>query len=177
MRAVIVYESMYGNTHHVASAIAFGLAPHVGAVVVPVGQADPDLLESADLLVIGGPTHVHGMSRPVSRAAAVEAAAKPDSGLELEPDPEGTGVREWFERIDTAAAAFDARIEAPAALTGRASKAIARRLRHHGASLIADPESFLVTKDNHLAAEEEQRATAWGAGLAERLTKAATTSS
>jgi hypothetical protein len=174
MRAVIVYESMYGNTHHVASAIASGLSSSVEVVVVPVGQVRPDLLESADLLVVGGPTHVHGMSRPMSRSAAVEAAEKPGSDLELEPDPAGTGLREWFDqidRIDVPAAAFDTRMEGPAALTGRASKAIARKLRHHGASVITDPESFLVTKSNELVADEEDRATTWGSDLAQRLAK------
>lgn len=67
MRTVIVYESMYGNTHHVASAIAAGLAPNIEAVVVPVSQAGPELLESADLLIVGGPTHVHKMTRPMTR--------------------------------------------------------------------------------------------------------------
>jgi hypothetical protein len=163
---------MYGNTHHVASAVASGLASKFEAIVVPVNQMDTDLLESADLLVVGGPTHIHGMTRPMSRAAAVEAAAKPDSGLDLEPDPEGAGLREWFDRvsrIETAAAAFDTRMEGPAALTGRASKGIARRLRHHGASLIAEPKSFSVTKDNQLVTDEEARAIAWGTALVEQF--------
>jgi hypothetical protein len=47
------------------------------------------------------------------------------------------------------AAAFDTRVDLPVALTGRASKGIARKLRRHGATLISRPESFLVTKDNH----------------------------
>ena len=49
----------------------------------------------------------------------------------------------------------------PAALTGRASKGIAKRLARAGATMLAEPESFLVTKDNHLDTGEEQRARAW----------------
>jgi hypothetical protein len=67
------------------------------------------------------------------------------------------------------AAAFDTRIDAPAPITGRASKAIARRLRQHRCTLIADPESFLVTKDSHLEPHEADRARKWGAGLAVQL--------
>ena len=67
------------------------------------------------------------------------------------------------------AAAFDTRFKAPAALTGRASKRIGRELVRHGCTLIADPESFLVTKDNHLEPDEEERARAWGAQLAARM--------
>ena len=37
MRALIVYESMYGNTHEIADKIAEGLRPHGEVHVVPVG--------------------------------------------------------------------------------------------------------------------------------------------
>ena len=64
MRAVIVYESMYGNTHQVAEAIGAGLEPACEVSIVPVSQATQESLAGADLVVVGGPTHVHGMSRP-----------------------------------------------------------------------------------------------------------------
>ncbi len=105
------------------------------------------------------------MSRPVTRAGAVEAAEKPDNDLELEPDPEGTGLREWFDRldkIDVLGAAFDTRVSGPAVVTGRASKGIGRRLRHHGSVLVCAPESFLVTKETNLEPDEEDRARTWG---------------
>jgi hypothetical protein len=168
MKAVIVYESMYGNTHHVATAIGDGLRSAADVVVVPVEGAEPELVESADLLVVGGPTHVHGMSRANTRHAAVEAAEKDESGLVLDPDAEGPGLRDWFDglgKIGAQAAAFDTRMHGPAALTGRASKGIEKRLRRHGASLMTGPERFIVTKDNHLEADEADRARAWGAEL------------
>jgi hypothetical protein len=136
--------------------------------VVPVDSADQSLLDSAELLVVGGPTHVHGMSRPGTRKAAIEAAEKPDAGLELDPDAEGPGLRDWFDSLDRAgvmAAAFDTRMHGPPALTGRASKGIARRLRSHGATLVVEPQSFIVTKDNHLEPDEEARAAEWGVEL------------
>jgi hypothetical protein len=57
----------------------------------------------------------------------------------------------------------------PAALTGRASRGIAKQLQRHGCSLLSAPESFLVSKDNVLLAGEEERAEAWGRQLAQRL--------
>ena len=51
-------------------------------------------------------------------------------------------------------------------MTGRAPKGIARRLRHHGYELLAEPESFLVDRQNHLLPGEEERAAAWGTQLA-----------
>jgi hypothetical protein len=70
------------------------------------------------------------------------------------------------EVTNTGAAAFDTRIDGPALLTGRASKGIGRRLAHLGYDLVADPESFLVDKQNHLQPGEAERAVAWGAALA-----------
>jgi hypothetical protein len=178
MKAVVVYESMYGNTHHVATAIGDGLSSAGDVAVVPVDEATPAVLESADLLIVGGPTHVHGMSRASTRKAAMEAAEKDDSGLELDPDAEGPGLRDWFAdlgQLSTHAAAFDTRMHGPAALTGRASKGIAKQLRHHGASMVLEPESFIVTKDNHLELDEEQRARAWGAALAHTVVPTRTT--
>jgi hypothetical protein len=169
MRAVVVYESMYGNTHLIADAIAVGLAPLGVVEVVPVGGATDAVLAGAALVVVGGPTHVHGMTSAMSRKGAVADAAKPDKDLHLDPDAEGPGLRDWFESADglpAKAAAFDTRMPGSAALTGRASKGIAKRLHHHGCELVAEPTSFLVTKDNHLVDDEREHARAWGAELA-----------
>jgi menaquinone-dependent protoporphyrinogen IX oxidase len=174
VRARVIYESMYGNTHTVADAIAEGLRSSGEVTVVPVKDLSADLVEHADLLVVGSPTHVHGMTWPKTREAAVEAAHKPEAELDLdaELDLHAPGLREWFntvKEIPKAAAAFDTRIDAPAALTGRASKGIAHRLRKHGATLVADPTSFFVTKDNRLEAGEAANAREWGRRLGAEL--------
>ncbi|HVN51434.1 MAG TPA: flavodoxin domain-containing protein [Acidimicrobiales bacterium] len=175
MRAVVVYESIYGNTHLVADAIARGLGDD--AVVVPVAEATAELIGSADLLVVGGPTHVHGMSRASTRRAGIEAAAK-DETLDLDADAEGPGLRDWFDAMDDhrghAAAAFDTRMHGPVAMTGHASKGIASRLRHRGFELVGEPTSFLVSKDNHLDPDEAVSAHAWGASLASVWSRAHT---
>ena len=129
MKVVIVYESMYGNTHHVASAIGAGLRGVADVAVVPVEQASEELVDVADLLVVGGPTHVHGMSRPSTRKAAVEALAK-NEALELDPDAEGAGLRDWVPNLSRRhgrAAAFDTRLHAPPVVTGA----------HRGASRVS----------------------------------------
>jgi hypothetical protein len=175
MRALVVYESMYGNTHAVADAIARGLqsVPGVTAEVVSVRDVDPARAATADLLVVGGPTHVHGLSSATSRKAAVEATEKPGSDLHLEPGAAETGVRDWLESVGPAtgqqAAAFDTRVDVAVVISGRASKLIGRRLRKHGYDLIADPESFLVDKQTHLLYGELDRAEEWGRTLGTRL--------
>jgi hypothetical protein len=178
MRAVVVYESMYGNTHLIADAIAVGLRSAFHVTIVPVSQASPAVLAEADLVVVGGPTHVHGMSRAATRKAAAEAARQPASPLKVEPDALGPGLREWFGslgRYPVKAAAFDTRIHGPAALTGRASKGITRLLRAHGFDVAAEPESFLVTKQDRLVPHELTRAREWGTKLAAHITQSART--
>jgi hypothetical protein len=173
MRAVVVYESMYGNTHQVADAIGAGLRPAFDVSVIPVSKATPAVLADADLVVVGGPTHAHGMSRAATRKGAVEAAKKPVSGLKVEPDALGPGLRDWFDSLghySVKAAAFDTRLHAPAALTGRASKGVTRALRAHGFDLVAEPESFLVTKQDLLDPGETTRAREWGTKLAVGIT-------
>jgi flavodoxin len=172
MRAVVVYESMYGNTHEIATTVGQRLAQIADVSVVPLDDASNAIVGDADLLVVGGPTHMHGISRPSSLHAAVEASHEPD-GPELDADAPGPGLRAWFESLPSSgamAASFDTRLEGPAMLTGRASKGIAHRLRKHGFDLIAPPESFLVTHRNALADGEVEHAEKW----AEQLIGAAT---
>ena len=173
MRAVVVYESMFGNTHVIAEAIGDGLRDSQQfkeVCVVSVHDAASAMEHIVDLLVVGGPTHVHGMSRPSTRADAIQQAE--ESGSPLDPDAEGSGLREWFDsldRLDVPAAAFDTRVDLPVAITGRASKGIARRLRRLHCAQVVEPRSFLVTADTELEPDERDHARAWGADLAEAL--------
>jgi len=168
MRALVVYESMFGQTRLVAERIAGGLRYVMDDVdVVPVQDADVVRVMQADLLVVGGPTHVHGMSRQRTRQAAVDDPATYGART-TEPGADGIGVREWFEGLPTlngAAAAFDTRADAASVFSGRASKGIAKELRRCGLRLVAGPESFIVTK-GRLKDGELTRADLWGQELA-----------
>jgi hypothetical protein len=170
--ALVIFESMYGNTHTVADHVADGLRSVFATDVLPAARATPAGLAAVDLVVVGAPTHVHGLPRQRTREAAVAALEKSPDDLTLEPEALGPGLRELFDQLDrrdgAVAAAFDTRIDAPAVLTGRASRGIAGRLRDHGFRLVTAPESFLVDKHNHLRDGEADRATAWGRDVAER---------
>jgi hypothetical protein len=172
MRAVVIYESMYGNTHHIADAIARGLGPPGEVLVLPVARAGNSMLDEVDLLVVGGPTHVHGMSRKSTRKSALAATTEPAASVHADRDGSEIGLRDWFEALGTLhskAAAFDTRADAPILVTGHAARGIARMLRRHGLELIAGPESFLVSKENLLLPGEEERARAWGQSLVSAL--------
>ena len=169
MKTLIVYESMYGNTHRIAEQVARAFEGAGPVHVLPAETATPELVKEADLLIVGGPTHAHGLSSGQSRQGARDAVTKPGSDLNLDPDNEGAGLRDWFNSLGQFegkhAAAFDTRIDMPAMLTGRASRGIARRLRRHGFSLVGHPESFLVDKHSHLVPGEAERASKWGEQL------------
>ena len=111
MKALVVYESMYGNTAAVGNAIAASLRERGLEVYVgPVTALDPEDTNAVDLLVVGGPTHVHGMSRESSRKSAVADEKNTYPEPTLEP-----GLREWLKQLPSGAgrlaAAFDTRID------------------------------------------------------------------
>ena len=171
MRALIVYESLYGNTHIIANSIAEGLRGKACDVtVVPVNRATAELVQEADLLVVGGPTHLHGMSSNSSRPDG--RRRRPQAGQRA--DPGARGPRPGAARMaapDRAPARPCRRGVRHAA--GRAGGVHwAREQRHryrllrNGYRLIVSPESFLVDKRTALVGSEAKRARAWGAALA-----------
>jgi hypothetical protein len=168
MRALIVYESMYGNTEAVAEAIAEGLAPAYMTEVRPVHEAGP-ISDDVDLLVAGGPTHMHGLSTSMSRGMAA-AAAKEDASKLAPGATESPGLRSWLRDLERArhavAAAFDTRGDARAALTGSAARGIARRLRRRGYDVIGTASFLVADAEGPLEAGELERARSWGASLA-----------
>ena len=169
-RALVVFESMYGNTEAVARAIADGLATRMPVDVVEVGDAPAVPGDDVDLLVVGGPTHAFGMSRASTRRDAAEKAEKAGDALVSR----GPGVREWLEALPARpglrAAAFDTRVARPR-VPGSAARAIRRRFRRGGASVVDGPHSFYVDgMDGPLSAGELERAHAWGVGLAAATT-------
>ena len=178
MQVLVVFESMYGNTHAIATAIGEAMRTHAETRVVQVSEATPDLVAGADLLIVGGPTHARGMPTQASRASAVESAATSDgwSKVTLDPAAGSSGVREWLDALGDGggkpAAAFDTRAVGPALITGRASTGIAKGLRDHGYRLIADPESFIVDTHQQLKVGEDTRAATWAASLAASLVPA-----
>ncbi len=168
MRALVVYESMYGNTHVIASNIKDGLRATHEVTLVPVTAATAELVSHADLLVVGGPTHMHGLSSASSRQMAARAASKEGSGLTLDPDTSGPGLREWLKSMadgQALGAAFDTRFQGVPLATGRASRGISRLLKRHGYRMFVAPESFLIGQQNTLLDGEASRARRWGAAL------------
>ncbi|GAB4004617.1 flavodoxin family protein [Glycomyces albus] len=164
MRAVVVYESMFGNTKQLAETVAAALAERMAVELVEVGEAPKVLDPEIGLLVVGAPTHAFSLSRPATRE---EAAKQAPHGLVSK----GIGVREWLEEVEaprgTRAAVFDTR--AKLRVPGSAARAATRRLRRAGFRIAGRPESFSVERTpGPLVPGEAQRAHRWAAALASR---------
>jgi flavodoxin len=66
MKAVVIYDTQFGNTEQVAKELASGMSEHgVSVDCVKVDEAHIDTLPKYNLLAIGGPTHGFGMSGPM----------------------------------------------------------------------------------------------------------------
>ena len=62
-KAIVIYDSMFGNTEKIAKALALGLEKHrVKVDCKKVDEVDAGKLIDYEFLAVGGPTHVAGMS-------------------------------------------------------------------------------------------------------------------
>jgi len=161
-RALVVFESMFGNTEAVARAVAGGLAEHMPVEVVPVSAAPEELDADIDLLVVGGPTHTFSLSRAATRRSALEQGADPVGGAQV-------GVREWLSELAPArstcrAAAFDTRVRVHG-MPGSAARAASRRLRRLGVEAMHPCTFWVEGTTGPLVDGELDHARAWGLAL------------
>jgi hypothetical protein len=63
-----------------------------------VNEVTPDSLNAADLLVVGGPTHMHGLASSMSRKMAVRAVEASEGPL---ADGELERARDWGASLAT----------------------------------------------------------------------------
>jgi len=165
LQALVVYESMFGNTEQVAGAVARGLQLEgVDTGLVEARSAPTRLSSDLDLLVVGGPTHAFSMSRSSTRADAVGRGAAHERA-EL-------GIREWLGSLQLAAgrrpglAAFDTRVTRVRRIPQAAGPSASRLGRHRGLQRFARPMGFLVEDTKGPLVEHElEHAVAWGRSL------------
>lgn len=140
MDSLVIYATRTGNTRTIAVAIAGALREHGTVQLISAEEATNTQPRTVDLLVIGGPTEGHGMTEAMSACL--------DHLVERPLD----GVR---------AAVFDTRLWWPKMLSGSAAEGIAHRLGAAGATIVGEPESFIVTMKPELQPGEVERAATW----------------
>ena len=164
MKAVVVYESLWGNTAAIARAIAAGIGG--GARALSTGEATAEAIAGADLIVAGSP--VIGFKLPSDK---VRESIRANPGpAPTPPDLSHPSMQSWLEALPPGhgrSAGFDTRIRGP---FGSAAPAIARELERAGYPSIAKPRGFTVTgKYGALRDGETERARQWGAELTKSM--------
>jgi len=121
MKALIVYDSLYGNTEQVAKAIGGAMAD---AKVLRAGEAHPSELKGIDLLIVGSPTQ-GGRHTQAIRTFLDKIPASSLKGMKV--------------------AAFDTRFSTKwVGVFGYAAGRIANELKAKGGNLMVPPEAFFV---------------------------------
>jgi len=152
MKAMVVYDSMYGNTKQIAEAIGLALGSPEDVGIVRASEVRPEQLAGVTLLIVGSPTQKF---RPLGAVTSFLKSI-PGNGLQ--------GVK---------VAAFDTRFP-PAAIDkvrilaffvkifGYAAEPMAKRLQGKGGDLVVPPAWFYVADiEGPLLEGELERAAAW----------------
>jgi flavodoxin len=133
MKALVVYQSYFGNTERIAQAIGGALAESAEAEVVAVEAVTPDKLHGVDLLVVGAPTRgfkptepmiawLDGLDRQALNGLKVAAF---DTRIALNTIE--SGVFRWMVKAG-----------------GFAAPRIAKSLKDKGGELVLPAEGFAV---------------------------------
>ncbi|HEU5370366.1 MAG TPA: flavodoxin family protein [Ktedonobacterales bacterium] len=149
MKALVVYDSQYGNTEQIAKAIADTLRALGDVQVVRVNPAHPLDLQGVDLLLVGSPTQGWQPTK-----------AMQDLLANLSPD----------QLRGVAIACFDTRFQKPRWMTGSAARVMANKFRRMSISPILLPESFFVEQtEGPLRTGELSRAATWARTVLDKV--------
>lgn len=163
MKALVVYESLWGNTAAVARAIAEGIGPE--AQVMSTAEATADVVAGADLIVAGAPLFAFRLP-----TEEVRESIRKDPGRGPAPDLTHPSMRSWLETVPVGAgrsAAFETRMKVS---PGGATGAISKGLEKAGYRPLAKARKFVVTgRYGPLREGELERARRWGAELAQAM--------
>lgn len=149
VKALVVYDSVYGNTEKIANALAAGLkSEEVDVEVVKADVVKFDELSGADLLCVGAPVHAWNASKPVKEF------------LERLKGAEGLTGKKAF--------AFDTKMKSR--LAGSAGDKIERKLKDAGLTIAKHNESAIVQgREGPLEEGAEETFKQIGAELAKML--------
>lgn len=169
MRALIVYESAFGNVRELTAVVAAELGRWIQVQTVEVAEAPGRLPDGVDLLLLGAATHTFGLGRPDRRKTA--------SGMAPDLVASPRGMREWLDGLQVGsgqpqtAVFFTASVDASwKRWLGDAGRGLTSRTRRLGLRMVSPAERFLVKgMKGPLCEGEKGHAERWVGLLAERL--------
>ena len=161
MKALVVYDSEFGNTERVAQTIGQALAPAMRVEVIRVGNVQPAQLAGVNLLVAGSPTRAFRPTPAItswlksllaSSLRGVRVAGF-DTRIPVD-DPKVPGILRFMVRL------FGHR--------AYAAPAIAKRLVGKGGEMAIPPKGFFVSAEEtpQMVQGELERAAEWARQLA-----------
>lgn len=147
MNTLLIYETQYGNTEQIAERIASRLEKAGRVRSVPLSEAGKPYFGGINLVVLGCPTQMHGLSKAMREFV--------------------TAMTD-LDRVRLAV--FDTRYKMPRWVTGSAAQVMGDYIQDHGGILALPPESFFVMQpQGPLVAGELSRAEQWGESIIEAV--------
>lgn len=155
MKAIVIYDSQFGNTEKIAQAIRDALSDTAETRLMRASSVAPRDLMAADLLVVGSPTQRFHATEPVDRflkGASLHGihAAAFDTRFDMND-------------VDSRTLRLAVKVAGDSAY---AAPRIAAVLEKAGATMVATPEGFIVTDtEGPLRDGELERAAEWARRL------------
>ncbi|MFX1537288.1 MAG: flavodoxin family protein [Promethearchaeota archaeon] len=149
MKALVVYDSVYGNTEQIARAIGKAL----NIEIVRANDVKADQLTELKLLIIGSPTHGGRFTEAIQDF--LNGISELTMGINVAAFDTRTSSRNFILRV----------LEK---IFGHAAGRIADVLKRQGGILIAEPEGFIVKGTKGPLKEGElERAESWAKDIVE----------
>jgi flavodoxin len=157
VKALVVYDSVFGNTEKVAQAIGAALEARAEVEVLKVGDVPPEFWAGLDALIVGSPTRAFSPTPATKKLLS----GIPRQGLE------GVKVAAFDTRVDveTVDSGF---LSFMVKLFGYAAEPLAARLRRKGGQEALPPAGFIVGgTEGPLGEGELERAASWAGQILE----------
>lgn len=159
MKALVVYDSQFGNTGKIAEAIGDALAKEAETTLLRAAAATPQAMTGYDVVVVGSPTQ---------RFHATETISGLLEGLSL-PDVRAAAFDTRFDRAEVDNAVLRFAMKA-AGDNAWAAPRIAAELEKAGARVVMPPEGFIVQDtEGPLRPGELERAAEWAGQILSAL--------
>ena len=160
LKALVIYDSQYGNTEKIAWAIRDALSAKAETRLVRASNVAPRDLSAVDVLIVGSPTQRFHATEPIDRLL---------KGVSLRGvNAAAFDTRFDMDEVDSRALRLAVKVAGDSA--AYAAPRISAALEKVGATIVAPPEGFIVTgTEGPLRDGELQRAGEWAKGILANL--------